>query len=250
MASQDQIVLAFDAYGTLLSTESISKQLAKHFGEEAAASIAAQWRRYQLEYTWRLTCMKLYTPFSTVTRRALSHALSESGHSLSQPQIDSLMTSYNTLSLFPDAGPLFPALKAFANSFYPVIFSNGTKDMLNAMCSDSEEFAPHVPLFRDVVVVEEVGMFKPAPEVYRHLCEKIGKGKVEQRGNVWLISGNPFDVTGAKAFGMRVCWVDRSGKGWVDACMGWGDEGITPDVVVKGLGDVVEKICAFVKGES
>lgn len=54
------IVLAFDAYGTLLSTESISKQLASHFGEEKAATIAASWRKYQLEYTWRANSMGEY----------------------------------------------------------------------------------------------------------------------------------------------------------------------------------------------
>lgn len=52
-----KIVLAFDVYGTLLSTESISKKLAAHYGEERAASISAKWRLYQLEYTWRANSM-------------------------------------------------------------------------------------------------------------------------------------------------------------------------------------------------
>jgi 2-haloacid dehalogenase len=52
-----KIVVAFDLYGTLLSTASIAEALAEHFGEEKAASIAALWRRYQLEYTWRLNSM-------------------------------------------------------------------------------------------------------------------------------------------------------------------------------------------------
>lgn len=50
-------VVAFDLYGTLLSTASVSKALARHFGEEKANSIAAVWRKYQLEYTWRLNSM-------------------------------------------------------------------------------------------------------------------------------------------------------------------------------------------------
>lgn len=57
MAS-NKIVLAFDVYGTLLSTESIAHKLAQHFGEAKAASIAAEWRKYQLEYTWRLNSMR------------------------------------------------------------------------------------------------------------------------------------------------------------------------------------------------
>ena len=56
-SSKKQTILAFDLYGTLLSTESIAKDLASHFGEEKAAKVAALWRRYQLEYTWRLNSM-------------------------------------------------------------------------------------------------------------------------------------------------------------------------------------------------
>ena len=56
MAAND-IILAFDAYGTLLSTDSIAKKLATHFGDEKATSIATKWRLYQLEYTWRLNSM-------------------------------------------------------------------------------------------------------------------------------------------------------------------------------------------------
>jgi len=55
--NMSKIVVAFDLYGTLLSTESIAKQLASHFGDDKATSIAAVWRKYQLEYTWRLNSM-------------------------------------------------------------------------------------------------------------------------------------------------------------------------------------------------
>ena len=53
------IIIAFDLYGTLLSTESIAKQLSEHFGKEKAQSLATLWRRYQLEYTWRLNSMSV-----------------------------------------------------------------------------------------------------------------------------------------------------------------------------------------------
>jgi len=55
--SNPTVVVAFDAYGTLLSTESIAKKLASHFGDEKATTIATTWRKYQLEYTWRLNSM-------------------------------------------------------------------------------------------------------------------------------------------------------------------------------------------------
>jgi len=57
LATMTKILIAFDLYGTLLSPASIAKKLASHFGQEVADSIAATWRKYQLEYTWRLNSM-------------------------------------------------------------------------------------------------------------------------------------------------------------------------------------------------
>lgn len=57
MSSSKKVVIGFDLYGTLLSTESIGETLAGIYGQDKAASLAALWRRYQLEYTWRITTM-------------------------------------------------------------------------------------------------------------------------------------------------------------------------------------------------
>lgn len=57
MAANNNIVIAIDLYGTLLSTESIAKELSTHFGKDKATGLAGLWRRYQLEYTWRLNSM-------------------------------------------------------------------------------------------------------------------------------------------------------------------------------------------------
>lgn len=50
-------VIAFDLYGTILSTESISRELEGFYGPEKAKAIASQARRYQLDYTWRSNSM-------------------------------------------------------------------------------------------------------------------------------------------------------------------------------------------------
>lgn len=56
----NNIVVAFDVYGTLLSTESVAKELAAHFGKEKGETLAALWRRIQLEYTFRLNSMRRF----------------------------------------------------------------------------------------------------------------------------------------------------------------------------------------------
>ena len=63
------MIVAFDLYGTLSSTESIAKELATHFGDKKAAELSALWRRYQLEYTWRLNSMSnILTPRIVLSR--------------------------------------------------------------------------------------------------------------------------------------------------------------------------------------
>ena len=49
--------VAFDLFGTILSTESIWQEISKFAGDDKAKTIAALARRYQLEYTWRSNSM-------------------------------------------------------------------------------------------------------------------------------------------------------------------------------------------------
>ena len=78
MAAPNTIIVAFDLYGTLLSTSSIAKELASLTNPEKATEIATLWRRYQLEYTWRLNSM------SALSHRSF-HSLSTSPGALSIP---------------------------------------------------------------------------------------------------------------------------------------------------------------------
>ncbi|KAL8924741.1 MAG: hypothetical protein Q9172_002559 [Xanthocarpia lactea] len=238
MASDGKFVIAFDLYGTLLSTKSIAEELAKHFGDKAV-TIAATWRKYQLEYTWRLNSMAQYMPFSSVTQRSLHHALSENDISLpSEAAVASLMSAYDSLSIFPDVAPALESLVK-SSSVTPVVFSNGTQQMVGNSVHRSPDLSPYSNVFSDMVTVEEVRKFKPHPDVYYHLANKVGKSK-GQMGDIWLVSGNPFDIVGAKAVGMKACWVDREGQGWSDR-LAEGNVGV-PDFVGKDLGEIVEVI--------
>lgn len=109
--------------------------------------------------------------------------------------------------------------------------------MVQSSLKRSPEFGALTKIFKDFVTVEEVRAFKPDPAVYWHLLAKVGKRR-EQCREVWLVSGNAFDVVGARSIGLRACWVDREGKGWMDYCV----QGARPDLIVRGLDEVVEGI--------
>ncbi|EXJ85723.1 haloacid dehalogenase, type II [Capronia coronata CBS 617.96] len=224
-------VIALDLYGTLLSTASIAKELASHFGQDKAASIAAVWRKYQLEYTWRLNSMGRYEHFSEVTRKSLLHALAEHGESLSDTDTDEILGAYDSLSTFPDVNPALSRL-AENTAIECVVFSNGTKSMVSNSVNRSSDLNSSV--FKDMITVDAVEVFKPAPEVYKYLAQRVDK--VGQESSLWLVTANPFDVTGARAAGIQAAWVDRAGTGWQDKL------GEGPTVVVRSLEEVADAV--------
>lgn len=265
MASSDKTIIAFDLYGTLLSTESIADTLSDLVGADKADSVAASWRRYQLEYTWRLNSMspipfpephrnrkltlatrlEQYIPFAIITHNSLLHALNEHSLTISTTFQEYLVgIQYSRLSTFPDVPPALEALST-DSAIHAVVFSNGDNNQLKNTFSMSHDLGKYRDVFQSIVSVEEVERFKPDPEVYLHLARKVGKQTDKQSmGSMWLVSGNPFDVVGAKAVGMKAAWVDRAGKGWVDELMTPNEE-MKPDLIVKGLGEVVEGVRKF-----
>ena len=150
------------------------------------------------------------------------------------------MKAYDSLSTFPDVTPALQAL-AKESGVTAVVFSNGTQTMVTNSVKSSPDLGPHASVFKDIVTVEEVKRFKPAPAVYYHLAEKVGKSKTKQAmGEMWLVSGNPFDVVGARSVGMQAAWVDRAGNGWVDQLVQ--EPTGKPTVIVKDLEQVVDAV--------
>jgi 2-haloacid dehalogenase len=157
------------------------------------------------------------------------------------------MQAYNSLSTFPDVEQGLEIVSSDP-SISAYVFSQGDKPMVHASVHDSPSLSPHAHVFENLITIEEVKVFKPDPKVYEYLAEKVGKKG--DLGNVWLVSGNPFDVVGARAFGLQAAWVnrakDKQGRlgSWNDGVGGLigGAAGEGPTVVVDGVKAAVEAI--------
>ena len=148
------------------------------------------------------------------------------------------MKAYNSLSTFPDVDAALSVVSKEPR-LTAVVFSNGTDSMVSSSVKSSPDLRPHASVFKQIITVEEVKKFKPSPDVYFHLAEKVGKEKSrEGMKEMWLISGNPFDVVGARAVGMQAAWVDRQGSGWSDGLV----KGEMPTLTGKDLSEIVEGI--------
>lgn len=185
-----------------------------------------------------------YAPLSDVTSAALGHALAESGVTLSDPDIEKLMKAYDSLGTFPDVAPALVSL-ASDPDIDAYVFSNGTEAMVSASVQKSPSLSPHASVFKGLVTVDEVHGFKPDPKVYQHLATRVWKtiGK-EDMATLWLVSGNPFDIVGARAAGMQAAWVDRAvghGRGgWIDKLGELAGGG--PTIIAKGVDEAVRAI--------
>ncbi|KAJ5157409.1 uncharacterized protein N7482_008509 [Penicillium canariense] len=180
--------------------------------------------------------MERYEDFSSITRNSLLHALTENGEHLGDSEITSLMEAYDSLSTFPDVNAALNRIAADP-TIHAVVFSNGSKAMVSNSVIGSRDLAPHASVFQDLVTVDEIRRYKPSRASYQHLAEKVGK-QPSQMSELWLISGNPFDIVGARSMGMNAIWIDRAGRGWQDAAA----PELQPSAIVRSLEHIVNEI--------
>jgi 2-haloacid dehalogenase len=112
------------------------------------------------------------------------------------------MDCYLTLDCFPEVPALLTRLKAAG--LRTAILSNGTPKMLAAAVAGSKLG----PLLDAVLSVEEVGIFKPDPRIYRLAVERLGVAAEA----IAFQSSNAWDAHGAGTFGFKVVWCNRYGQ--------------------------------------
>jgi 2-haloacid dehalogenase len=186
----------FDAYGTLFDVHAAVAALRPRLGAPAEA-LSQLWRAKQLEYTWLRSLMGRHADFWQVTGDALDYSLERTGvdAALRAP----LLQAYLTLQAYPEAADVLQRLRAAGRRL--AILSNGAPAMLAAAVDNAGIGA----LLDAVLSVEEVGVYKPDPRVYRLAVERLAV-PAEQ---IAFLSSNAWDVHGAAAFGLRPVWVNR-----------------------------------------
>ncbi len=199
--SEAKLTLAFDVYGTLVDPHGMEVHLQPFFGAQAKQA-SEVWREKQIEYSFRRALMKRYIDFDSCTAQALLYISELLGVALSRADQQALLARYRSLPAFADAAPALEKLEA--RGYNLVAFSNGTENAVRSVLAE----AGLLDRFGSVVSVDEVRSFKPDPAVYAHLADSVGL----PGSAVWMISSNPFDVIGAKSYGLRSVWVRRDNK--------------------------------------
>jgi 2-haloacid dehalogenase len=201
--------VVFDAYGTLLDVHSV-------IADEALSKL---WRQKQLEYTWLRSLMERYEDFWDVTEAALRAACAQLKFEASEPEIGKFMQAYLRPAAFADARTALERLK----SSRLAILSNGSPKMLDAAIRHNGL----EPYFEEIISVHRVRTYKPSPKVYALGPEVLALPASE----ILFVSSNAWDAAGAKAYGYRVCWCNRTGAPMERL-------GFDPDVIVASLDQI------------
>ncbi|MBI3076574.1 MAG: haloacid dehalogenase type II [Deltaproteobacteria bacterium] len=211
--------IVFDMYGTVVDVGAVAEACRAVVPDPA--SFNTQWRAKQLEYTFLSSLMGRYRDFWAVSEQALEFTIQRFGLELSPVHRRQLMEAWLHPSPYPEVAKALPRLK----ERYPLaILSNGSPMMLQTGL-ERTGLRPH---FRWVISAHAVRLYKPSPKVYQ-LAPKHMKLKKE---GILFVSSNSFDVVGAKSFGFKVCWINRTGAP-LDPL------GPKPDLVVKSFDELV-----------
>jgi len=192
----------FDAYGTLFDVHSAIGRHRQRLGD-SATQVSNLWRSKQLEYTWLRSLMERHADFWQVTSDALDYALDSFGIDDVELMND-LMKSYLRLDCYPEVPGTLRRLKVIG--LQTAILSNGSPVMLDAAVTNSGLEG----LVDRTFSVEEVGIYKPAPQVYRLASERLGLAA----GEIAFLSANAWDIAGAANFGFRAVWINRFDQQW------------------------------------
>jgi 2-haloacid dehalogenase len=207
--------VVFDAYGTLLDVHSMVREAGGNLPE----GFSTVWRQKQLEYTWLRALMERYEDFWEVTEAALRAACAQLRIEIDEPRIAEWMAAYLRPAAFADARTLLERLKGRRLA----ILSNGSPRMLEAAIRHNG-LERH---FEEIISVERVRTYKPAPRVYALGQAALGI----PAGEILFVSSNAWDAAGAKAYGYRVCWCNRTGAPMERL-------GFDPDLTVTSLDEI------------
>lgn len=190
--------LVFDVYGTLFDVHFV-KVKAEELYPEHGEAISQAWRQKQLEYSFLRQLNGQYVPFSQVTRDALRYALLQLKLHVTEENIAALMEVYLKLDHYPEVDSVLEQM----SDKQLAVFSNGSHDMLDPLIEQSGLSGR----FNHIISVDDIKQYKPTPASYMHALNTLGL----KREEILFMSSNGWDITGAKSFGFRTAWINRSG---------------------------------------
>jgi 2-haloacid dehalogenase len=223
--------ITFDMYGTLLdlvaSFASGFDEFLKSKGYAGSADDVIQaWETtYLHESNVDSLLNRPRTPFEVVRRVTLSQLFHKLKISHTEDDIEQLVTTKATPTLFPDVKEHLARLQTLGK--YRVwVLSNGDLASLDRAVS-----ALGIPV-DGAISAEQAGYYKPHAGVYQHAIKELGLPGEQ----ILHVAAHAWDIRGARAAGMAGAYINRYGIPYVDA------DGSQADLEVPGLAELADQL--------
>lgn len=212
--------VAFDAL-TVFDSSSVVALADTMFPGQGAA-LGAAWRTRQFEYTWLRTAAGVYDDFWNVTGDALVFAASMLKLDLTEERRQRLVQAFLDIKAYPEARAALTSLRQ--TGLRLAFLTNMTATMVEAAVRNSRLEG----IFEDVLSTDRVRAYKPDPRAYRMAIDAFGL----ERDEIAFAAFGGWDAAGAKWFGYRTFWVNRTGVPPEQL-------GVVPDGIGQDLHDLV-----------
>ncbi|MBI2648980.1 MAG: haloacid dehalogenase type II [Thaumarchaeota archaeon] len=216
--------IVFDLYGTLFDVSSVADTCERLFPGRGN-QLSQLFREKQIEYTWRASLTNHYSNFEAITERAIRFVLENLGLDYNGGVLESLQSAYLELKPFEEVPEALKLMKGRATL---AILSNGTQKTIRSVLARSSMLS----LFDKIISVDLVRTYKPSPKVYA-LAPRILR---VPKSKILFVSSNSWDAAGAKAFGLKVAWINRKGQRAFDGL------GYRPDFEIPDLAALVSSL--------
>jgi 2-haloacid dehalogenase len=190
-------VIAFNLNGTLLDPAALDPLFAEFFGD---AAFRRSWFLQVEKLLLLSAATTVYHDFDAIAQAALGVIEAETRR-LSSEEKERFNHALLQLPAFPDVED---GLKQLRDDFTLVVLTNST--LKGAMRQISN--AGLTRYFAHVHSADEVQHFKPAPEPYRMLAQKLGIGI----GEITLVAAHAWDIAGATWVGCQTAFIRRPGQ--------------------------------------
>ena len=195
--------LTFDLFGTVLDLDRGHAPRLADFVKSKASPISAEdlWARWstrqRIEQYQDNQFYAGHHGYLDSSRRALIYTLRSCRLPFDDADVARIMEGWRELAPFPDA---LPGLQRLRGRFRLVVLSNGENELLAHLVKNRVRHD-----FDRVISVEDVGVFKPSPQVYRYAARVLKAEPAE----LMMVSAHSFDAVGARTSGYRAAYVNR-----------------------------------------
>jgi 2-haloacid dehalogenase len=217
-------ILVFDVNETLLDINALQPHFLRAFGD---GQVLRDWFSTLLLYSNVATLAGPYADFSAIAGAALDMVAESRGTRLMPEDRNRILVGTRALPAHADVRPALERLRN--EGFRTVTLTNSAPAAVEQQLKN----AGLADLFERSFSVDDVKRFKPAPEPYRYVAQRLDVNVDDLR----LIAAHAWDVLGALQAGCGAAFVARPGKTLYPL-------GPKPDIVASDVSGVATQIIA------